>query len=381
MKRLSPSLAIVVAAVALVALSVFGLRQYGFNVSALLHMDVVFGTDHAVAPGVVLYKDGGYDGMLYYEVARDLPALFSGGTVSLDSPYRFQRIVLPLLVYGFSFGDPARFPLVTLLVNLTAILATFAVVLRVTKKADVHAFAIVFNPAMLVGLLYALTEPLSMFFMALFVARWEGKGKKVDWAGALALLVSLLARETTVFLIGLLVLWLLYRRQWRQLLPLVVAGVFFIAWQWFLYARLGSLPFRTGGGILTWPLHGPAMTLWWAATQGGMKQLYRLSSLALLAFVVGLTTLLGLDWKKKAGAQPMLFLLSGLTLVMLSMDPHMWGALTSIGRVVTPFYPAYVLYASSRDTPSYRALSWFLVAFSVVAAIGIAAVAHPYVVS
>ncbi len=381
MKRLSPSAAIVLAGIALCALSLFGVRQYGWNASALLHMDVVFGTDHAVAPGVVLYRDGGYDGMLYYEVAKDLPSLFSGGAVSLDSPYRFQRVVLPLLVYGLSFGNPARFPVVTLLVNLAAILGTFALVLRVTKKADVHAFAIVFNPAMLVGLLYALTEPLSMFFMALFFARWERKGRTVDWAGSAALLLSLLARETTVFLIGLLVLWLLYRRQWRQLLPLVAAGVLFVAWQWFLYARLGSLPFRTGGGILTWPFHGPAMTLWWAATQGGMKQLYRLSSLALLAFVIVLAALLGIDWKKKAGEQPMLFLLSGLTLVMFSMDPHMWGALTSIGRVVTPFYPAYVLHASSRDTPRYRALSWFLVAFSVVAAIGIAAVRHPYVVS
>ena len=381
MKRLPPSAAIVVAAIALAALALFGTRQYGYNVSALLHMDVVFGTDHAVAPGVVLYEDGGYDGMLYYEVARDLPALFTGGAVSLDSPYRFQRVVLPLLVYGFSFGDPARFPLVTLLVNLAAILGTFAVILRVTKKADVHAFAVVFNPAMLVGLLYALTEPLSMFFMALFFARWEKKGRMVDWAGALALLVSLLARETTVFLIGLLVLWLLYRRQWKQLLPLVAAGALFVAWQWFLYARLGSLPFRTGGGILTYPFHGPAMTLWWAATQGGMKQLYRLSSLALLAFVALLAASLGLDWKKRTGAQPMLFLLSGLTLVMFSMDPHMWGALTSIGRVVTPFYPAYVLYASSRDTPRYRALSWFLVAFSVVAAVGIAYVSHPFTLS
>jgi len=381
MKRLSPSAAIVLAGIALCALSLFGVRQYDWNVSALLHMDVVFGMDHAIAPGVVLYKDGGYDGMLYYEVAKDLPSLFSGGGVSLDSPYRFQRVVLPLLVYGFSFGNPTRFPMVTLLLNLAAILGTFVIVLRTVKKVNIHAFAIVFNPAMLVGLLYALTEPLSMFFMTIFFARWEKKGRTVDWAGALALLLSLLARETTVFLIGLLVLWLLYRRQWRQLLPLVVAGILFVAWQWFLYARLGSLPFRTGGGILTWPFHGPAMTLWWAVTQGGMKQLYRLSSLALLTFVVGLAASLVVDWKKKAGTQPVLFLLSGLTFVMFSMDPHMWGALTSIGRVVTPFYPAYVMYASSRDTPLYRVLSWFLVGFSVIAAIGIAAVEHPYVVS
>jgi hypothetical protein len=73
--------------------------------------------------------------------------------------------------------------------------------------------------------------------------------------------------------------------------------------------------------------------------------------------------------------------LAGLCAVMLSMHPHMWGALTSIGRVVTPFYPAYVLFAGSRDTRFLRLLSGCLILFSIVAAIGIAAIRHPYVVS
>lgn len=369
-------------ALGLVALALFGVRQYEWNVSGLLHMDLAFGETHDVPPGVVLYRDGGYDGMLYYEVARDIPALFAGDAVTLDSPYRFQRILLPLVVFGLSLGRVEYFPLVTLVVNIAAVIGTLWIVLATTKKLSVHTLAAALNPAMLVGVLYALTEPLSALFIAMFFARWTTKGERIDGLGAAALLLSLLARETTVFLIGLLFLWVLWRRQWRQIVPLVVIGALFALWQLFLVMRLGSLPFRTGGGILTFPLHGPAATILWAFADSGLRQMYRLASLALLAFVLGLVVFLAHDWRRSVGGSSALrFLLSGLTFVLLSMDPHMWGALTSIGRVVTPFYPVYALYAAQRDTPFTRGLSWFLCGLSVVAAIGIAAVRHPFVVS
>lgn len=367
---------------ALAALAAFGVRQYEWNVSALLHMDTVFGVTHDVAPGVVLYKDGGYDGMLYYEVARDLPKLLSRESVSLDSPYRFQRILLPLLVYGFSFGNAASFPTATLLLNVAAILGTFAIAVRMTKGPNIHAFAAVFNPAMLVGMLYSLTEPLSMLFMMAFFARWQSKERTVDWFCVAALLSSLLARETTVFLIGLLVLWHLWKREWTSVVLLGVTIALFAGWQYALVLRLGSLPFRTGGNIIVWPFSGPYAVVRWALVDTGMKLAYRLSSLPLLAFVLGTCAIVAADWKKKGRAQDALgFVLTGLCAVMLSMDPHMWGALTSIGRVVTPFYPAYCLFAAEREGTVLRLSSWFLVAFSVLAALGIAYVRHPYVIS
>lgn len=369
-------------AAVLCGLVLFGLRQYDWNPSALLHMDVVFGESHGVAPGVVLYQDGGYDGMLYYEVARDLPALLAGESVSLDSPYRFQRILLPLLTFGLSLGRIEWFPFMTLVINFVAILGTFLIVLEMTKKVSVHAFAVVFNPAMLVGVLYSLTEPLSTFFMMLFFVRWDRRGRSVDWMCVAALLFSLLARETTVFLIGLLGLWHLWRKEWRSVAMLGLTVALFAGWQYALVLRLGSLPFRTGGHIIVWPFEGPLAVVSMAMTDVGMRLIYRLSSLPLLAFVLAVCAALAVDRRRKhstRGAQG--FVLAGLCGVMLCMDPHMWGALTSIGRVVTPFYPVYVLYAASRDTTVYKVLSAFLIVFSFVAAVGIAYVRHPYIVS
>lgn len=372
----------VLASLALAALSAFGVRQYDWNVSALLHVDRVFGETNGVPPGVVLYEDGGYDGMLYYEVARELPRLFSGGPISLDSPYRFQRILLPLFVYGVSLGREEWFPMATLVLNIAAAVGCLALGFLLTGKRSVHAWMLVFNPAILVGVLYGLTEPLSMFFMLLFLARWQARGRTVDAWCVAALLLSLLARETTVFLIGLVGLWHLWKRDWRSVAYLALTVALFAAWQYALVLRLGSLPFRTGGNIIVTPLSGPLAVLRWSFVDTGMRLAYRLSSLPLLAFVLAAFAAVAVDWKRRKQSRDVLgFVLAGMCALMLSMDPHMWGALTSIGRVVTPFYPAYALFAASRDSRALRILSWFLIAFSVVASVGIAYVRHPYVVS
>lgn len=366
-------------AVLLAFIAFLGVRNYGGNPSALLHLDAVFGETHRVPPGIVLYEDGGYDGMLYYQVARDLPALFGGGQPSLDSPYRFQRILFPLLTYAVTVGNERAFPWAMLLINLACALGTLLVFLRILKKPSVHALTIVWNPAMLVGILYMLTEPLSLLFLALFFWRFEARHRRLDALSTSMLLLSLLARETTVFLIGLLLLWFLWKRQWKDVILALAPMALLALWQWFLVRRLGAAGFQANSNIINLPLLGPIKTIVWAFTDGGLARFYRLASLCLLAFVLPLAWLLGKEgWKDKMRVDLPWVLLAGLTATMLCMHPHMWGALTSIGRVVTPFYPAYALYAADRDTPMLRRLSWWLIAFSAVAAIGIASVPHPY---
>jgi hypothetical protein len=110
--------------------------------------------------------------------------------------------------------------------------------------------------------------------------------------------------------------------------------------------------------------------------------LYRLSSASLLLFVALLSIMLGAEWlRSKQRVDFYCFLLSGLVGVMLCMDAHIWGALTSIGRVVTPVYAVYPLFAAARDTRMTRMLSGLLIGLSVIAAVGIASITHPFIVS
>lgn len=381
--RLAPaSTALVLVACGLAAIALFGTRQYGWNPSAFLHMDAAFGEAHGVPPGLVLYRDGGYDGMLYYQVARELPALSRGEELSLDSPYRFQRILLPLLSYGLAFGDDARIPAAMLAVNAAAILGTLAAIIAATKRVSVHALASVLNPAALVGMLYMLTEPLSMFFLALFFARWTSNGRRIDGWGVGALLLSLFARETTLFAIGLLMVWYAWRRQWRPVFLLAIPLACFAAWQGILAVAAGAVPLETGGNMVGFPFSGPFMAIRWAFEDEGLRRAYRLTSLGLLAFVLGVAWVLASDARRAFRERdPSWLVLAGLTAVLFCMHAHIWGVITSIGRVVAPFYPAYALYASSRDTRFLRLLSLFLALLSVAAAVGVAAIRHPFIVS
>jgi hypothetical protein len=381
--RSRPVLAVALSAAGLLAIVALGVRGYGGNVSALLHLDTPFAETHGIPHGVAVYDDAAYDGMLYYEVARELPALFAGrGEIRLDSPYRFQRILLPLFTYALALGNERAFPAAMLLINLASALGTLIVFLRILKQPSVHALTVVWNPAMLVGILYMLTEPLSLFFMALFFWRFQARHRRLDTVSMLMLLLSLLARETTVFLIGLLFLWFAWKRQWKDMLLALAPMLLLALWQWFLAHRLGAAGFQANSNIINIPLLGPIKTIVWAFTDSGLARFYRLASLCLLTFVLALAWILGEEgWAKKTHVDLHWLLLAGLTATVLCMHPHMWGALTSIGRVVTPFYPAYALYAADRDTRALRLLSWWLIGFSVIAAIGIASVPHPYHIS
>jgi hypothetical protein len=372
--------AMVITTLALLALTVFGVRQYEFNVSGLLHMDKTFGDAHQVPSGLVLYTDGAYDGMLYYEVARELPALIAGRKTALDSPYRFQRVLLPALVYVLTFGNAKWFPLAFVLINIACAIISLWLMLRLTKGKTLHALTIVANPAILVGILFTLTEPLSLLLMVVFFWVWLKNDQKLSPFSVLLLILSLLARETTVFLIGLLFLWYIWGKQWRQALLIVIPMIILAGWQFFLEQRLGAVGFQANSNIVSFPFGGPLQAIRWLIE--GKKVSYVLTSVALMAFVFPLGLVLAKEWlNKRTRIGVLAFLLSGLTATMLSMDPHMWGVITSIGRVVTPIYPVYVLYASERDTPALRALSIVLIVVSVLSAIGIAYVRHPYVIS
>lgn len=358
-----------------------GTRAYGWNISALFHMDTAFGERHDVPSGLVLYEDAGYDGMLYYQIARDLPALFTGGQTSFDSPYRFQRILLPGIVWLFTVGHAGAFPMAFFIVNMLATVGTLVVMLRVTDGKPLHALAAVFTPAMFVGVLYTLTEPLSTFFVAVFLLLWQRSGRTVTLGGILALTLSLFARETTIFLIAPLFLWYLWKRQWRQAFLLLLPLVLLFAWQAFLVTRFGDVPLeRSAGALSTIPFHGPVYVLL-SLLQGW--NINRLSSFGLLLFVLPLCVAVGRDWwHAKWNVDGTAFLLAGLCFAMLMMDAEsIWGAITSIGRVVTPVYPVYALYAAQRDTWVERTLSVILITVSLVAAVGIAAAVHPYRVS
>jgi len=364
----------------LVFLVCLATSRYEGNVSALLHVGREFGEAHAVPSNVVLYKDGGYDGMLYYQITRNIPQFFDGGITTppmFDNAYRWQRILLPLSTYILSLGKEQLFPLMIFLINAAAVLGTLALFLQHTKRFSIHALTLVFNPAALVGILFALTEPLSLFFITAFLVLWEKRGRRIDWQQIALLTLAVFARETAVFLIVLLFLWSVWKKYKRDAALLAATAIPFLAWQGILTLRFGKFPVNTGTNMIGIPFSGPLNLL-----QCSLPDLnvYRLSAVCLLIFIVAVAVSLFRRWQK-GERNVLLFLLSGLIGVMFIMDAHIWGVITSIGRVVTPFYPVYAFAAIQKDTWLEKSLSAILIGISILAAIGIALSTHPFILS
>jgi len=367
----------------LIALIAFQVSRYDGNVSALLHVSREFGEAFQVPHGVVLYEDGGYDGMLYYQIARDIPKILfgsrDGSLPPYDSAYRAQRILLPLFTYLLSLGQESYFPWVILLINLASITGALALALNFMRKISLPILTLVFNPAALVGVLFALSEPLSLFFTTLFLILWKRKNERVAPLHILVLAASMFARETTLFLILPLLVLHAFRKQWKDAVFLALALAPSLLWQWFLIERFGTLALTTGTHMINLPLLGVWQLL---LSIFGTVSAYRLSSLSfLILFAVPLLTIELWRFARGHIKNTLEGLLLFCLLVLFSLDAHIWGVITSVGRVLTPLYPLFAFTAAERDSLSDRLISLNLIAVSIIAAIGIASITHPFSIS
>src|SRR3989344_4479033 len=134
----------------LIALVLLAISRYDWNVSALLHVSRDFGGTYDVPEGTVLYEDGGYDGMLYYQLARDIPEILGGGALAYDNAYRAQRVLFPLFGFLLSFGKDVLLPYALLIINITSVLGALALAFAYERKVSMSALSIVLNPAALV---------------------------------------------------------------------------------------------------------------------------------------------------------------------------------------------------------------------------------------
>ena len=371
----------------LVALVLLAISRYDWNMSALLHMSRDFGQTYDAPKGTVLYEDGGYDGMLYYQIARDIPEILFGNTQTSQrdvstaplygNVYRAQRILLPLFAFTLSFGKDVLLPYALLLINIASVIGALALAFAYQRKVSIGALAIALNPAALVGILFSLTEPLSLFFITLFLFLWKRAGERITFWSAVTLALAMLARETTVFLILPLAVFSLLKKEWKNTFFCLLSLIPFALWTLFLVDRFGALPLETSAGMLNIPFSGPLDLLQRSLAENITA--YRLSSLSFLVlFFLPLALIEVYRWWKGREGGMLGSLLLVLIVAMLCLDAHIWGVITSIGRAVTPLYPVFAFKAMEEGGRMERTLSGSLILVSIVAAVGIALVTHPF---
>jgi hypothetical protein len=164
----------------------------------------------------------GYDGQFYYQLARD-PL---GAYAFMDNaPYRYQRILYPLVVRLLSLGQPALIPYMLLLVNLLSVVLSVEIVSRLLVKHGLSpwfalALGLYFGQA--AATMFDTAEPFTILLVCVGV--WLLEEKHLTWAALLMGLASL-SRETAVLFPVGYALYFLIRMQWRDFARFIVLGI------------------------------------------------------------------------------------------------------------------------------------------------------------
>ncbi len=238
------------------AILAFLARGYGWNPSCFLHIgEKTFSGDHADLPrGLVLYTGShGYDGLHYYQLARD-PLLLSPEVAAPFKTDRFitrlQRVLYPALSWLAAAGREERLPVAMLAVNLAAVTAAAWLLFRTGGLAAGIWTATM--PGLAIGLCYGLTEPVSLALAAGGLLM-HARGRLA--ACALLLAGSCLARESSVLFIAALAAGEVLSRRWRAAFLLGTAVVPALLYGLWLSHRVG--PAAEGFlGSLAWPFSG-----------------------------------------------------------------------------------------------------------------------------
>ena len=277
----------------------------------------------------------GYDGQFYYQIARD--PLHAAQFLD-HPPYRYQRIVYPMLVAALSLGQASIIPYMLLVVNFVSIVLGTELLARLLIKHNLSpwfslAFGLYFGQAS--SFIFDTTEPLTYFLVCLGLFLMVRKRPTV---AGITMGLAVLSRETALlFPLGYLIGHLYYRR-WQMALRLFLLSVMpTIVW----YAIIALLFKATG--VTT----APAFQL---IPFGGLfyfaHDTYRFHSLIILMLIPTLLSwfliikgALRHRWKNEAW----LIWLVNLVLVTC-MSPLSYVELISAGRLSTGLVLAMLFY-------------------------------------
>lgn len=356
------------------------LKPYNGNLTALFHMGDPLASAHVLPSHFVILSVPPYDGAQYYQVARNIPRLLGEWEVLREQPpgpYAYQRILLPLLAWILSFGMETSLPLLFLTINLISILLTSYFVLRWKPHGWLFALALALSPAATIGLHFSLAEPLTLLLITLFLLRFQ-KHSTLDPLNILLLSLCVLTREVNIVFVAFTAGFFVWKKQWKNVLFCLIPSMVFLLWHTALYSIFSQVPFLWSTEKHTLPL----LAIW--ELLSGEKGFNRFTISSIALFFIFVLPAIALLLQKPLRQKQWTFLRSGalgFLLLMLMMPDHIWSSITSIGRVLTPVYPLFLLHAYEHNTIAYRVIAFGILLLGVAAGIGLALTPHPFSLS
>lgn len=376
--RSAPRWPIFLVAAALCAIVAATLAPYGGNVSALFHADKTLLPTHPPA-GFVVLEEPAYDGMQYYQLARNMPDILRPARwetlrSSVPGSYAYQRFLLPLLAWVASLGQDAALPFAFLAIECAALLCGAYVMLRHTGS-PLSAWALAFCPAAMIGLHFSLAEPLALLLTVAFLVRYDRIGY-IDAPTAVLLVLLPVTREVYAFFVAFMIAWSVLRGRWRDAAVACACLAGFACLHALIYAIFEELPFFWSTAKRDLPFASPVRLF------AGSYDSHALSSIALfLGFVLPATLWIATDIVRRRRLDFLPTATLAFLLMMLAMPGFIWGSITSIGRVITPVYPLFILTAAARRNAVSQTLQYSLITLGLLATAGLILTIHAFTLS
>lgn len=193
----------------------------------------------------------GYDGQFCYYIARYPNP--SDVKKYLDVPaYRYQRILLPLLVRMISFGNesliPWVFPILNILLQSMGTLL-LSILLSLWKINPWYALPYGIWAGFSLAIRLDLPEALAYAMVISALLAFE---KKHEFMGSVFFGLALCAKEVTILFLGAVLITMFIQKKWLVLLQLLIISLVpYIIFQLWLRMIFGSFGFGSGGLMAT----------------------------------------------------------------------------------------------------------------------------------
>jgi len=282
----------------------------------------------------VAHNSTGYDGQFYYQLALNpfSPQEVNSGLRIDNGPYRHQRILYPLLVWLFSFGNRDYVPAMLLILNYLALCAIAWLGGLYAQMHQGHALwggLFGLYPGFLFTLTHDLTEIFAMLFLLAGIISMERSPRQLNTA--LLLTLAMLTRETTLIAVLALGMGMALRREsgrWSTVVaPLAAYGV----WQLALWAKWGQPSVWTAGILMGFPGRGLVDFIGTLNLGNWTDRIWVIELVYLAAIVFAA---LG----TKAGPLEYRLMLAGSASMIFALSSHVWIADVAYMRAASEFY-------------------------------------------
>jgi hypothetical protein len=362
-------------------------KQYEWDPSVFIKAGAVFEAPKLLPHKVFLFRSTGYDGQFFFYLAQD--PLLQGKAARRDQvsaphidhvSYRYQRILLPVLGWLSSWGDPNVLEWTMPLINLIAVLGSGFLLARfLARRGHSPWWSLVYMLSLgqMIGVVDDLSDPLAAGLFVAGVVWWL---EEQEAPAIVAFTACLLARETYIVPVAIVCLVELVRRRraaWAWLLPPLIWG----AWELYVRFAVAQTPSKLIAKPSPIPLLGAAHKLKlilqddpWGVANWEIVFIGLLLIIWLLFFLRCIDTVRDVVRTRRVGKTelvPILALTAALFIPFLTVAE--WKDIMSYSRYAAPIGGMMMLVYAIRPQRVWLWLSLALVGLSFISpVIGVA---------